>query len=96
MQFRRMLVLGLFSLISVVAISGAVSIELGPGCELKAGACLIENLRSGPGVVPRSLEPTDASSAAAAVSGPGYKAVSARIAKGSVFTSNMWRKGVAQ
>ena len=94
MQFRRMLVLGLFSLISVVAISGAVSIELGPGCELKAGACLIENLRSGPGVVPRSLEPTDASSAA--VSGPGSKAVSARIAKGPVFTSNMWRKGVAQ
>ena len=39
MQFRPMLVLGLFSLISVVAISGAVSIGLGPQCELKAGAC---------------------------------------------------------
>lgn len=74
MKFRRMLVLGLLSL-SVVAISGAVPIGLGPWdivkCPLKKGVCLVENLRSGPGVVARSLEPTEASSAAAA--GPGFR-----------------------
>ena len=67
-----MLVLGLLSLISVVAISGVVPIELGPGCELKAGVCLVENKRSGLSVAQRSLGPTAASSSSLA-SGPGFR-----------------------
>ena len=87
MQFRRMLVLGLLSLISVVAISGAVSSGLGPWdivkCPLKKGVCLVENLRSGPGVVPRSLEPADASPAAA--SGPGFRSSVRKDSEGVCF-----------